>query len=39
MIARNVVAGANEDLSLRIEQHDTHAGAKWSVVFCHVIQI
>ena len=39
MIAGNVVASANEDLSLRIEQQDTHAGAKWSVVFCHVIRI
>ena len=39
MITGNVVASANEDFSLRIEQQDTHAGAKWSVVFCHVIRI
>ena len=39
MIAGNVVTGPNEDLSLRIEQQDTHAGAERSVVFCHVIRI
>jgi hypothetical protein len=39
MVAGDVVAGSNKDLSLRVEQQDTYAGAERPIVFCHVIWI